>query len=73
MDFEESGEGGGGYAKEMSKEWHEAANRMLSDQMAEVDIVITTALIPVRLGCGQEHGPRLGSVCERLLLRMGRP
>jgi len=46
VDFEESGEGAGGYAKEMSKEWHEAANQMLSDQMAEVDIVITTALIP---------------------------
>jgi NAD(P) transhydrogenase len=46
VDFEESGEGGGGYAKEMSAEWHAASNRMLLKQMAEVDIVITTALIP---------------------------
>ena len=46
VDFKESGEGAGGYAKEMSAEWHTAANRMLSKQCEEVDIVITTALIP---------------------------
>jgi len=46
VDFEESGEGGGGYAKEMSAEWHAASNKMLSKQCEEVDIVITTALIP---------------------------
>ena len=46
VDFEESGEGAGGYAKEMSAEWHAAANKMLSKQCEEVDIVITTALIP---------------------------
>jgi NAD(P) transhydrogenase len=46
VDFEESGEGAGGYAKEMSAEWHAAANKMLSNQCEEVDIVITTALIP---------------------------
>merc|ERR1712071_455074 len=31
-----------------SKEWHEAAAQMLSKQCEEVDIVITTALIPGR-------------------------
>ena len=46
VDFEESGEAAGGYAKEMSKEWHEAANKMLHEQFKEVDIVITTAQIP---------------------------
>ena len=46
MDFEESGEGAGGYAKEMSAEWHAAANAMLAKQCEDVDIVITTALIP---------------------------
>jgi NAD(P) transhydrogenase len=35
VDFEESGEGGGGYAKEMSKEWHAASNKMLSKQCEE--------------------------------------
>jgi NAD(P) transhydrogenase len=46
VDFKEQGEGTGGYAKEMSAEWHAAANAMLLRQMSEVDIVITTALIP---------------------------
>lgn len=48
VDLQEDGSGAGGYAKEMSKEWHEAAAKMLSKQCEEVDIVITTALIPGR-------------------------
>ncbi|OJT08185.1 NAD(P) transhydrogenase, mitochondrial [Trametes pubescens] len=44
--FEESGEGGGGYAKEMSKEFIEAEMALFMEQCKEVDIVITTALIP---------------------------
>merc|ERR1719247_1214947 len=48
VDYQESGEGDGGYAKEMSAEWHEAAARMLAEQCKDVDIVITTALIPGR-------------------------
>jgi len=48
VDFAEDGSGSGGYAKEMSKEWHAAAARMLSKQCEEVDIVITTAAIPGR-------------------------
>lgn len=46
--YEEDGSGTGGYAKEMSKEWHAAARQMLTKQCEEVDIVITTALIPGR-------------------------
>lgn len=46
VNFQEDGSGAGGYAKEMSKEWHEAAAAMLSKQCEEVDIIITTALIP---------------------------
>ena len=48
VDYQEDGSGAGGYAKEMSKEWHAAAAEMLSNQCEEVDIVITTALIPGR-------------------------
>jgi len=48
VDYEEDGSGAGGYAKEMSKEWHAAAAQMLSKQCEDVDIVITTALIPGR-------------------------
>lgn len=46
VDFEESGEGGGGYAKLMSKEFIDAEMALFLEQAAEVDIVITTALIP---------------------------
>ena len=44
----EAGEGGGGYAKEMSERYHQAEVAMLTAQCREVDIVITTALIPNR-------------------------
>lgn len=46
LEFEESGEGGGGYAKVMSKEFIEAEMALFRDQAKEVDIIITTALIP---------------------------
>jgi len=48
VDYKEDGSGSGGYAKEMSKEWHAAAAKMLSKQCEEVDVIITTALIPGR-------------------------
>ena len=44
--IKESGEGGGGYAKEMSKEYIEAEMKLFAKQAKEVDIIITTALIP---------------------------
>jgi NAD(P) transhydrogenase len=46
VELKEDGSGVGGYAKEMSPEWHRAANKLLAEQCKEVDIVITTALIP---------------------------
>lgn len=36
----------GGYAKEMSKEFHEAEMALFMAQAKDVDIIITTALIP---------------------------
>jgi NAD(P) transhydrogenase subunit alpha len=44
--IQESGEGQGGYAKEMSKEFLDAEYALFRAQAKEVDIVITTALIP---------------------------
>ncbi len=44
----ESGEGQGGYAKEMSQEFIDAEMAMFRAQAKEVNIVITTALIPGR-------------------------
>lgn len=42
VEVEESGEGGGGYAKEMSKEFIEAEMALFMEQCKDVDIVITT-------------------------------
>ena len=42
----ESGEGTGGYSKEMSKEFIEAEMALFAKQCKEVDILISTALIP---------------------------
>ena len=48
VDVQEDGSGGGGYAKVMSKEFIEAEKKLFLAQCKEVDIVITTALIPGR-------------------------
>lgn len=46
LDFEEDASGEGGYAKTMSKEFIEAEMALFAEQAKEVDIIITTALIP---------------------------
>ncbi|MEC9093078.1 MAG: Re/Si-specific NAD(P)(+) transhydrogenase subunit alpha [Planctomycetota bacterium] len=46
LDFEEDGEGSGGYAKVMSKAFIEAEMALFAEQAREVDIIVTTALIP---------------------------
>ena len=46
VDFKESGEGQGGYAKVMSKEFIEAEMKLFAKQCRDVDILISTALIP---------------------------
>jgi H+-translocating NAD(P) transhydrogenase len=48
VDYKEDGSGAGGYAKEMSKEWFAAADQMLLNELKNIDVVITTALIPGR-------------------------
>lgn len=48
LDFDESGEGEGGYAKTMSKEFIEKEMELFAQQAKEVDVIITTALIPGR-------------------------
>jgi len=45
-DIEEDGAGEGGYAKVMSKEFIEAEMALFAEQAKEIDIIITTALIP---------------------------
>ena len=46
LDFEEEGAGSGGYAKVMSKEFIDAEMKLFAEQAEEVDIIITTAMIP---------------------------
>ncbi|MHB1429164.1 MAG: Re/Si-specific NAD(P)(+) transhydrogenase subunit alpha [Rhodocyclaceae bacterium] len=46
VDYEEEGSGGGGYAKVMSEGFQAAQRAMYAQQAREVDIIITTALIP---------------------------
>lgn len=48
LDFEEDGSGEGGYAKVMSDEFIKAEMALFLEQAKEVDIIITTALIPGR-------------------------
>lgn len=45
---QEDGSGAGGYAKEMSPEWFTAAEAMLLEECKNMDVIITTALIPGR-------------------------
>ncbi len=46
VDYEDEGSGGGGYAKVMSEGFQAAQREMYAKQAREVDIIITTALIP---------------------------
>ena len=48
LNVAEEGEGAGGYAKEMSPAFIKAEMEMFAAQAKEVDIIITTALIPNR-------------------------
>jgi NAD(P) transhydrogenase subunit alpha len=48
LDFKEDGTGEGGYAKPMSEEFIAAEMELFRKQAKEVDIIITTALIPGR-------------------------
>ena len=46
VDYDEEGSGGGGYGKVMSEGFQKAQREMYAKQAADVDIIITTALIP---------------------------
>jgi NAD(P) transhydrogenase subunit alpha len=46
LDFKEEGGGTGGYAKTMSPEFIAAEMALFAEQAKEVDIIVTTALIP---------------------------
>ena len=78
LDFEEDedGSGEGGYAKTMSKEFIDAEMALFREQAKEVDIIITTALIPGRpapklIMADMVHSMRDGSVVVDLAAEQG--
>ncbi|MES9905134.1 MAG: Re/Si-specific NAD(P)(+) transhydrogenase subunit alpha [Sedimenticola sp.] len=77
LDYEEEdGAGEGGYAKVMSKAFIEAEMKLFADQAMEVDIIITTALIPGKpapelITAGMVETMRDGSVIIDLAAEQG--
>ncbi|MBC6414094.1 MAG: Re/Si-specific NAD(P)(+) transhydrogenase subunit alpha [Chromatiales bacterium] len=65
IDMEELGSGSGGYAKQMSDAFLEAERALFLEQAKEVDIIISTALIPGK------PAPRLISVDAVKALKAG--
>ena len=63
VEYEEEGSGGGGYAKVMSEGFQKAQREMYAKQAKDVDIIITTALIPGQARA-QAHHRRNGAVDE---------
>ena len=55
VEYEEEGGGGGGYAKVMSEGFQQAQREMYAKQAKEVDIIITTALIPGKPAPKADH------------------
>jgi len=76
LDFKEEGSGTGGYAKTMSKEFIEAEMALFARQAMEVDIIITTALIPGKpapelITVGMVKSMKPGSVIVDLAAEQG--
>ncbi len=76
LDFKEEGSGGGGYAKVMSDEFLEAEMKLFAQQAMEVDIIITTALIPGKpaprlISAGMVESMREGSVIVDMAAQQG--
>jgi NAD(P) transhydrogenase subunit alpha len=72
----ESGEGAGGYAKELSAGALEEQRRILAQRVAQADVVITTALIPGRpaprlVTTAMAEGMKPGSVIVDLAAEQG--
>jgi NAD(P) transhydrogenase subunit alpha len=76
LDFEEDASGGGGYAKTMSEEFIKAEMALFADQAKDVDIIITTALIPGKpapelITSEMVHSMKAGSVIVDLAAEQG--
>ena len=72
LDFKESGEGQGGYAKVMSPAFIAAEMALFQAQASEVDVVVTTALVPgtlvescTSIGAAKSPEPNIIAMCGR--------
>lgn len=75
-DIEESGDGSGGYAKEMSDAYKARQAEMIDEALKKTDIAITTALIPGRrapilITADQVRAMKPGSVIVDLAVEQG--
>jgi len=76
VDYVEEGGGGGGYAKVMSEGFQQAQRDMYAQQAREVDIIITTALIPGKpapklITAGMVQSMKAGSVIIDMAAEQG--
>src|SRR6478672_6709321 len=76
LDVKEEGEGKGGYAKEMSDAFLQAEMALFAQQAMQVDIIITTALIPGKpapklITTGMVESMKPGSVIVDLAAEQG--
>ncbi|MCX4152306.1 Re/Si-specific NAD(P)(+) transhydrogenase subunit alpha [Paraburkholderia madseniana] len=76
LDVEEEGSGSGGYAKQMSAKFIEAEMALFAAQAKDVDIIITTALIPGKpapklITAVMVEGMRPGSVIVDMAAEQG--
>src|ERR1700674_1328440 len=76
LNFKEEGSGAGGYAKQMSPEFIKAEMDLFARQAMEVDIIITTALIPGKpapklITAGMVESMKSGSVIVDLASEQG--
>jgi NAD(P) transhydrogenase subunit alpha len=76
MPMQESGEGTGGYAKEVSKEFLEKQRMVLQERLAHADLVITTALVPGKaapclITAGMVQAMKAGSVIVDMAATQG--
>lgn len=76
VESEESGEGEGGYAKEVTEDYKRKQAEMITSHIAKADVVIPTALIPGRkapilITEEQVKGMKPGSVIVDLAAEMG--
>ena len=76
LDVHEEGEGAGGYAKEMSNSFVQAEMALFAAQAMQVDIIVTTALIPGKpapklITAGMVESMKPGSVIVDLAAEQG--